>query len=135
MLLSCHNSKKEESHSAEISKKEYKAIMRDLILAQKVQEVLASKDSLEIDPVALVYRQYGVDSIKLKKATDYYSRDPQFFADVFSEIKNELKMKLDSLEKNMDSTIKKKRSTDSIKVKKGVIDKIFTQKRKTPIPK
>ncbi len=128
-VFSC-GKKQEEKKTYILNKEQYKSIMKDLILAQKLQEVIVKEDSLGLDPVALVYKQYHTDSLQLKKATDYYTKDPQIFVDIYTSIKKELKTKLDSLEKNIDSAGRQKIKTDSIKIKKGVIDKIFNKKRK-----
>jgi len=128
-LFSCHN-KKEKPSPPELSIQEYKSIMKDLILAQKIREIMVKKDSL-LDPVALVYKSHNIDSLKLKKATDYYSSDPQNFVKIYQSIKDELKQKLDSLEKNSSIGEAKKIKTDSIKVKEARLEKVFQHKRKT----
>ncbi len=86
-----------------LDKDTYKNIMKDLILAQKTKEVIKTKDTAFPDPIALVYKTYGIDSLKLKKSTDYYSKDPQFFEEIYTEILEELQHKKDSLSKIIDS--------------------------------
>jgi hypothetical protein len=122
--------KKEAIQKPDINLAQYKSIMRDMILAQKVKEVIVSQDSLQVDPIAVVYKQYNIDSISLKKATDYYSRDPKIFVEIYSSIKNEFIKKLDSLEQNKDTVSKKIIKSDSITLKKKSVEKLIRQNNK-----
>ncbi len=124
-LTACQNTEKPKDI---LDKDTYKKIMKDLIIAKKTQEVLKHKDT-SIHPVLLVYKTYKVDSIILKKSTDYYSKDPAFFKEIYAEILNELKHKKDSLTKIIDSlhkpgiiqkSRKKKLKSDSIRIKKPI---------------
>ncbi len=128
-FLSCKEEQKQRE-KAQIPPEQYKSIMRDLILAQKVKEIMVRKDSVDMDPVAVVYEQYGIDSVKLKKATDYYSQDPSFFVELYTSIQNELKKKLDSLEKNNKGLSKIGKKGSEVKLKKGVADKILKKNPK-----
>jgi len=123
-LFACQN--KQEPKNI-LDRTTYKNIMRDLILAQKTKEVIRTQDTTFPDPIALVYKTYGIDSIKLKKSTDYYAKNPKFFEEIYTEILKELQHKKDSLSKIIDSLhnpvkIRRKRipknNTDSILINK-----------------
>ena len=128
LFFSCKE-KKESLPKPDMDLSTYKSIMKDLIIAQKINEVIVEKDSTAQDPIALVYKQYHTDSLQLKKATDYYSQDPQNFVEIFISIKKDLKRKLDSLEQSPKSKKKNKIHTDSIKIKKPVVEKILNKEK------
>ena len=130
LFFSCHQEKEETPAKPNMSFEQYKSIMKDLILAQKINEVIVEKDSVKIDPIATVYKQYHIDSVQLRKATDYYSRDPKNFEKIYTLINKELKEKLDSLEKKSNPLGKKKIKTDSIKLNKKAVEKIFQKHRR-----
>ncbi len=99
-LFACQN--KQEPKDI-LDRTTYKNIMKDLILAQKTKEVIKTKDTAFPDPIALVYKTYGIDSMELKKSTDYYAKNPKFFEEIYTEILEELQHKKDSLSKIIDS--------------------------------
>ena len=93
---------KEKSASTEgiLDKNTYKAVLKEIILANSIAQQLKNKDTL-IDKkiLGLVYKKYGIDSLTLKKTTDYYSDKPEILEEIYREINEEMKKKKDSLQK------------------------------------
>ena len=112
---------KDESASTEdvLDKDTYKAVLKEIILANSVAQQLKKKDTLiEKQIFGLVYKKYGIDSLTLKKTTDYYSKKPEILEEIYKEIKEEMEKKKDSLQKLV-APVKLK--TDSVKLPKNLL--------------
>lgn len=110
-----------------IPRQTYKQVLKELILADLVKEKYPKKDSLDNSIIRSVYKKYNVDSLSLKKTTDYYSNHPGELAKIYAEIHDEFKKKADSLEKLVP---KEKPKTDKIKLNKNLLHpKKFIKKK------
>ncbi len=123
LLWACH--KKPEKI---MDRQTYKQVLRDLILADLVSQNLRKNDSLKKQVRILVYKKYGVDSLMLKKTTDYYSSHPQQLTKIYAEIHTEFKRKADSLEKLAPHS---KPKNDQIKMDKTKINLKNVRKKKS----
>ncbi len=126
LIVSCKQNKPKDV----LDKTRFKAVMKDLILAQSIKNMSFGKDSLDFNPIELVYKTYHIDSIILKKSTDYYSKKPEIFKEIYSELKTEFKHKQDSIDSIIGKAKKPSKKTiksDKIKVlKKNInIDKLI----------
>ena len=77
----------------------YKQVLKDIILSDIVKNELKRTDTIPVKTLAMVYAKYNIDSTSFKKTTDYYSRHPKVFVDIYKEIKDAFQQKVDSLEK------------------------------------
>jgi len=102
----------------------YKQILKEIILAGLIQEKFPKKDSPKNDAIYLVYKKYGIDSLTLKKTTDYYSQHPEKLAVIYKDIYNDLKQKADSLNKLLPQ---QKHEKDKVIINK---DFLFSKKHK-----
>ncbi len=94
LLWACHQ--KPENI---ISRTTYKQVLKELILADLIQQKIPDNDSLNNNIILLVYKKYKIDSAMLKKTTDYYSYHPEELSKIYDEIYTEFKHKADSLNK------------------------------------
>ena len=113
--------KDEAASSGEIlDKHTYKAVLKEIILANSVaQQLKKNKDTLiEKKILGLVYKKYGIDSLTLKKTTDFYSKKPEILEEIYKEIKEELEQKKDSMQKLV-APVKLK--NDSVKLPENLL--------------
>ena len=113
LTLSC-----QQKDSDVLNKKVYKNILKELILINLAKQELKKDDSLNKNLLELVYRKYKIDSLKLKKTTDYYSKHPEQLSKIYDEIYLEFKKVSDSFEK---INPKKPLKTDKIKLPKNIL--------------
>jgi len=116
MLGACNNRQDPDV----IDRDTYKEILKEIILANTSIQQLKKKDSSANKLIGLIYKKYHVDSIQLKKTTDYYSGKPEILVEIYQEIKDEFSHKKDSLQKLVthDKVI-----TDSIRLPEDVFKK------------
>jgi protein-tyrosine-phosphatase len=103
-----------------LDQKTYKMVLKEIILSNIISKQIKQKDSQQIDLLPLIYKKYHIDSLQLKKTTEYYSNKPEILEQIYAEIEKEFNQINDSLEKIKPS--KKKFKTDSIKIAKEKID-------------
>lgn len=117
-----------------IPKQTYKQILKEIILANLIQEKYQQTDSAGNNILTLVYKKYNIDSLSLKKTTDYYSKHPGELAEIYTEIHLEFKQKADSLNKLVPNN---KSEKDEVKVKKDLLHskKLFKNIKQTLINK
>ena len=111
---SCH-----KKSSKIIDRHTYKQVLKEIILANLIEQKFNKNDSLKKNIKLLVYKKYNIDSISLKRTTDYYSRYPDKLHKIYSEIYNEFKQKSDSLEKIAPHS---KPKNDQIKIDKNQLN-------------
>jgi len=104
-----------------LDKNTFKSVLKEIILVNTLAEQLEKKDSLAGKKLlGLVYKKYDIDSLKLKRTTDFYSKNPEILAEIYQEIKDEFSQKKDSLEKLISP---KKLKTDSVKIPKDIFNR------------
>ena len=113
-FVSCHKKSPEI-----IDRHIYKQVLKEIILANLIEQKFNKNDSLKKNIKLLVYKKYNIDSTSLKKTTDYYSQHPDKLHKIYSEIYSEFKQKSDSLEKIAPHSIPK---NDQIKIEKKQLD-------------
>jgi len=104
IFISCSGSPKEKNV---LEPETYKNILKEIILANALSNN-NEKNTSSKKYMNLVYKKYNIDSISLKKTTDYYTNHPEILEKIYEEIEIELKQKLDSLEINTTKKNKKK---------------------------
>ena len=120
---SCH-----KKTSEIIDRHTYKQVLKEIILANMVEQKFNKNDSLKGNIKLLVYKKYNIDSTLLKKTTDYYSQHPDKLHKIYSEIYSEFKQKSDSLEKIVPHL---KPKNDQIKIEKEQLDLINIKKKRS----
>ena len=120
---SCH-----KKTSKIIDRHTYEQVLKEIILANMIEQKFNKNDSLKRNIKLLVYKKYNIDSTLLKKTTDYYSQHPDELHKIYSEIYSEFKQKADSLEKLAPH---KKPKNDHIKIDKKMLD-LKNIKKKLP---
>ncbi len=119
---SCH-----KKTSKILDRNTYKQVLKDIILANMMEQKFNKNDSLKRNIKLLVYKKYNIDSTLLKMTTDYYSQHPDELHKIYSEIYSEFKQKSDSLEKIAPHL---KPKNDQIKIDKKQLDlKIIKKKQ------
>jgi len=103
-LISCSNSHKDNDV---LEPATYKKILKEIILANALSNNNEKSDTSK-KYMILVYKKYNIDSLILKKTTDYYTNHPEILEKIYEEIENELKQELDSLETNTNKKNKKR---------------------------
>jgi len=111
-----------------IDRHTYKQVLKEIILANLIKQKITKNDSLKKNIKLLIYKKYNIDSISLKKTTDFYSQHPDQLQKIYSEIYTEFKQKSDSLEKLAPH---KKPKNDQIKIDKKILD-LKNIKKKLP---
>jgi hypothetical protein len=114
-FLSCKN--KESVHQV-MDKTTYKNVLKEIILSNITNNEISPHYTIDYDLLQLVYNKYGIDSLMLKKTTDYYSRQPEVLEQIYQEIHTEIKKIKDSLEKLKPKPAPK---SDSVKIKKSIL--------------
>ncbi len=125
LFWSCH-----KKPSKILDRNTYKQILKEMILANLIEQKINRNDSIMKEIKLLVYNKYNIDSTLLKKTTDYYSRYPDKLHKIYSEIYAEFKQKSDSLEKIIPQI---KPKSDQIKIDKKKLH-LKNINKKTPLP-
>jgi len=121
-----------QKHSTDevLDRNTYKAVLKEIILANSLSRTLERKDSTAGKKLlGLVYKKYHIDSLKLKKTTDYYSGKPEILTEIYQEIKDEFSRQKDSIEKLI---VPAKIRTDSIKIPKDILNRKKNSGKKLP---
>jgi len=122
-LSACNNDKKVEGL---IDKSTYKQVLKEIIMADMLRNQKRVKDSLNFNPLQLVYKKYKIDSLVLKKNADYYAKHPEILKNIYQEIKAEFQAQLDSVEKadsiNRPIKQKPKKKYDSITIPTNILN-------------
>jgi len=118
ILTACQSEKKQNI----LDKQTYKEVLKEIILSNTVQQDFKNIDSLPKNLIALIYKKYNIDSLKLQRTTNYYTSHPEELMTIYDEIYKELKQVSDSLEKLHPD---KKPKTDKISIpEKGILKKL-----------
>ncbi len=122
-LSACRNDNKVEGL---MDKSTYKQVLKEIIMADMLRNQKRVKDSLNFNPLQLVYKKYKIDSLGLKKNADYYAKHPEILTDIYQEIKAEFQAQLDSVEKadsiNRPIKQKPKKKFDSITIPTNILN-------------
>ncbi len=115
LLIQC----KPERPEGVLDEKTYQSVLKEIILVNQLKQTNEIKDKKAPDYLALVYKKYRIDSLQLKKTTDYYSEHPEILVRIYQKLEAEFKSVSDSLE-----PLKKqeKIKTDQIKLLKKKVD-------------
>jgi len=96
VLFACQGKQK---HEGILDQSTYKSVLKEVILANMLKEQQIVKDSIDGNPLELVYKKYQLDSISFKKNMDYYTQHPEILEAIYEEIKKDFQQKTDSLGK------------------------------------
>jgi len=116
-IFSCQNNK---VSSEILDQKTYKEVLKEIILSNIARQQINANDSISPDLLSLIYKKYHIDSLQLKKTTDYYSNKPEILEKIYAEIEIEFKKQSDRIEKFKPK--QQKTQTDSIKILKEKIN-------------
>ncbi|MGO3181655.1 MAG: DUF4296 domain-containing protein [Aequorivita sp.] len=114
-FFGCQNVNQPEKPKNLIPKDKMIDILTETYLANAARSVdnkSITTKGIKMD--SLIYRNFGVDSLQFAKSNEFYAADINIYMDIFQEVKT----RLDVMEKKMDSLWEKeRRNRDSISEK------------------
>jgi len=109
----------------------YKEVLKEIILAHQLQQHIKIKKKQSDNYLPLVYKKFGIDSLKLKKTTDYYTNHPELLLSIYSKIEQEFKTVLDTLNKKYPSDKSKKEPIKILKKQINLKERMQVKNKKT----
>lgn len=110
-----------------LDKNTFKSVLKEVVLANMLNEQQVVKDSFDSKPLELIYKKYQLDSLSLQKNMDYYTQHPEILEEIYKEIKKEFKQKVDSLGKKNpqknDTLNKKKLKNPKFSIPKDILNR------------
>ncbi len=83
-----------------LSEEKMKAVISDMLIANELYVQNKTEiDSLKINPVYSVLEKHGIDSTAFYGSMSYYLQHPGVFSEIYKQVEQEFKKKMDSLDR------------------------------------
>jgi hypothetical protein len=116
LFLAC-TSEKDDAPENVLTEKQMKSVIKDVLIAKEMYvQKQKQMDSMHINPIESVFLKHNIDSTVFYNSLKYYLKHSETFLRIYKEIEQDVKHKMDSMDKT-DQRNKRKDRKKSIKDK------------------